>query len=135
MTLAEKQEQMIGKINGYGDCFEQYSYLIVKSGHLPQLAAEKRTQENLVSGCQSVVWLALTVEAGMLRIEGDSDTLILRGVIQLLRELLDGEPAAEAATLHVRLFEETELGATFTSDRSTGIKSMLRMIREAARLA
>jgi len=132
MTLEEKQTRMIAEINKLGDCFEQYAYLIFKSGQLPPMPEALRTDENLVSGCQSVVWLSLSVADGRMYLEAATDTLIIAGVLQILRELLEGEPAAEIAGLNIRLFSETELSATFTSDRNTGVKSILKRIQETA---
>ncbi len=57
MTLEEKQEQLIAQINAIGDCFDQYSYLIVRSHDLPPYPEEYRTEEYLVKGCQSKVWI------------------------------------------------------------------------------
>lgn len=120
---------MIQSINAMGDCFDQYSYLIVKAQQLPAMPEEHKTQEALVPGCQSQVWLYVWTEKGNVHLMADSDTLILRGVLQILRELFDGESVAEVSTLQVRLFQETELAATFTSDRNTGVQTILRRIQ------
>ncbi len=120
---------MIQNINAMGDCFDQYSYLIVKAQQLPAMPEERKTQEALVPGCQSQVWLYVWTETGNVHLMADSDTLILRGVLQILRELFDGERVAEVLALQVRLFRETELAATFTSDRNTGVQTILRRIQ------
>jgi cysteine desulfuration protein SufE len=130
MTLAEKQEEMIRRINEVGDYFDQYNYLVVKAQSLPEMSPEKKKDENLLSGCQSLLWLSVKAEDGRLHMEADSDTLILRGVLELLRELFDGEKIEEIQALPVRLFEETELAATFTSDRNTGIKTIIQKLKE-----
>ena len=130
MTLAEKQEEMIQRIKAVGDCFDQYNYLVVKAQSLPEMTPENKKDENLVSGCQSLLWLFVKAEEGYLHMEADSDTLILRGVLEILRELFDGEKIEEIQALPVRLFEETELAATFTSDRNTGIKTIIQKLKE-----
>ena len=132
MTLVEKQNQMISEINALGDCFDQYAYLLVKAQELPGLPAEFLTPENHVNGCQSDVWLIIHTGNGRLSIEADSDTLILRGVLRILQELFEDAPLAEAASLNVCLFTDTELGATFTSDRNTGVKTILKRIADTA---
>lgn len=129
MTLAERQNQMIEAINALGDCFDQYSYLLIKAQELAGLPEDRKTAEALIPGCQSQVWLYVWRENGRIRFEGDSDTLILRGVLKILMELLDGQSAEEVAGLPVRLFQETELAATFTSDRNTGVRSILKRIQ------
>ena len=70
MTLSEKQNAMIAEINGLGDCFEQYSYLLVKSQELPSMPENLHNGETLVPGCQSKVWLS--VRTAHERVRGSS---------------------------------------------------------------
>lgn len=129
MTLSEKQNQMIQEINALGDCFDQYHYLIIASQQLAPMPEEHKNSTTLVPGCQSQVWLYTQVQDGTLYMEADSDTLILRGVLKLLYQLFQGEKICDIAELPVTLFQETELAATFTSDRNTGLQSILRHIQ------
>lgn len=129
MTLAEKQCRLIEQINSVGDCFDQYSYLLVRAGQLAAMPDCRKTEDRLVAGCQSKVWLQLSVHQGRLSMEADSDTLILRGVLAVLIELLDGEKASEVAVLPITLLQETELAATFTSARTAGMTSILKRIQ------
>ena len=78
MTLEEKQEQLIAQINAIGDCFDQYSYLIVRSHDLPPYPEKYRTEEYLVKGCQSKVWIHTAFPGGELRLDCDSDTVLLK---------------------------------------------------------
>lgn len=130
MALAEVQMQMIETINALGDCFDQYNYLIVSAQNLPPMSDRHKNDRTLVHGCQSKVWIYTAVRDGRLWLEGDSDTLILRGVLALLRQLFHGKPMEEVRQLEVTLFQKTELAATFTSDRNTGLQSILRRIQE-----
>lgn len=132
MTLAQRQKEMIDEINAVGDCFDQYSYLILQSGLLPPFPEERRREEHLVRGCQSRVWLHTWTEGRRFRLQADSDTLIIRGVLTLLIRLLDGVDAREVAETELTLLRETELAATFTSDRSSGMGAVLRQIRQSA---
>lgn len=132
MTLAQRQKEMIDEINAVGDCFDQYSYLILQSGLLPPFPEERRREEHLVRGCQSRVWLYPWKEDGRFRLRADSDTLIIRGVLALLIRLLDGADAREVSETELTLLQETDLAATFTSDRSSGMGAVLRQIRKSA---
>lgn len=132
MTLAQRQKEMIDGINAVGACFDQYSYLILQSGLLPPFPEECRREEHLVRGCQSRVWLHTWTENGSFHLRADSDTLIIRGVLTLLIRLLDGADAREVAATELTLLRETELAATFTSDRSSGMGAVLRQIRQSA---
>ena len=128
MTLSEKQTVMIEAINNLGDCFEQYSYLLIKAQQLPPMDESLHISEHLVRGCQSKVWLYMKKTDGRVYFDADSDTLILKGVLQLLRELLWGEKSVDISALEIKLFSETELAATFTSDRNTGLKEIIKML-------
>lgn len=132
MTLAQRQKDMIAGINAVGDCFDQYSYLILQSGLLPPFPGERRREEYLVKGCQSRVWLYTWTEEGRFHLRADSDTLIVRGVLALLIRLLDGADPREVAAAELTLLRETELAATFTSDRSSGMRAVIRRIQESA---
>lgn len=133
MTLDEKQSNLIDTINETGDCFDQYALLLVKAQELPQIPDERMIPEALVRGCQSRVWFYLHEEDKKVYMDADSDTLILRGVLAILKELIDGESMEEVADLEIRIFEETELGATFTSDRNTGVRTIIKKIQEFCR--
>lgn len=66
--------------------------------------------------------------------QADSDTMLIRGVLAVLIDLLEGTPANEVAETEITLLQETELSATFTSDRTSGMRSILRQIRASAQL-
>lgn len=132
MTLEEKQEQLIAQINAIGDCFDQYSYLIVRSHDLPPYPEEYRTEEYLVKGCQSKVWIHTAFPDGVLRLDCDSDALILKGVLAILHDLAEGASARELAELEWSFLDRTELGATFTSARSAGMRRVLQTLHQDA---
>ena len=110
MTLEEKQEQLIAQINAIGDCFDQYSYLIVRSHDLPPYPEKYRTEEHLVKGCQSKVWIHTAFPGGELRLDCDSDALILKGVLAILRDLTEGASARELAALEWSFLDRTGVG-------------------------
>ena len=132
MTLEERQEQLIAQINTIGDCFDQYSYLIVRSHDLPPYPEKYRIEEYLVKGCQSKVWIHTAFPGGVLHLDCDSDALILKGVLAILRELAEGTSARELAALEWSFLDRTELGATFTSARSAGMQRVLQTLHQDA---
>ena len=115
------QTALIREFQELGDGFEQYAYLIELAALLPPMAPEEKTEERLVRGCQSHVWLALRSENGRFYATADSDTFIVKGVLYLLKKLFDGQPLAEVAAAKVRFLEETEITATFGPDRQKGL--------------
>ena len=131
MTIKECEAQMADEINALGDCLDQYSYLIAKSGQLPPMEETARDKCRLVAGCQSKVWIGVEIKAGRVHLEMDSDALVIRGVLALLGDLLEGRTVQEIIQMEpFGLFERTELAVTFSSERRQGIDSMIRQIQE-----
>lgn len=127
------QEQIVSDFQEMGDGFEQYAYLIELSVNLPALSEEKKTGDRLVKGCQSHVWLDMRAKDGIFSFEADSDTLILKGVLYLLRDIFNGQPLSEVAEARVWFFEQTEIMATFDADRQKGIGYIIRELQNFAR--
>ena len=132
MTIAGRQDAIVETINSLGDGFEQYSYLIFRAGQLPPMTSEYKTDEALVAGCQSIVWLRLNVVDGIMNMQADSDTLIIKGILAILAEIVDGCDANEIISTPITVLERTDLAATFESERLTGIRSILKSIRDRA---
>lgn len=132
MTIAGRQDAIVEAINSLGDGFEQYSYLIFRAGQLPPMTSEYKTDEALVAGCQSIVWLRLNVVDGIMNMQADSDTLIIKGILAILAEIVDGCDANELISTPITVLERTDLAATFESERLTGIRSILKSIRDRA---
>ena len=130
--IDEIQGRIVEDFQEMGDGFDQYAYLIELSVQLPGLPEERKTAEKLVKGCQSHVWLDMRSEVGMFRFDGDSDTLILKGVLYLLRDVFDGQPLKEVAEGRVWFFEKTEIMATFDADRQKGIGYIIRAMQSFA---
>ena len=131
-SIDEKQAKIAQDFQGLGDGFEQYAYLIELSVALPPLPEEKKTDDRLVKGCQSHVWLDLRVEDGRFFFDADSDTLILKGVLYLLRDVFGGQPPEAVAAAEVWFFGKTEIMAPFGADRQKGIGYIIRHIQEFA---
>lgn len=131
-AIDELQQEIVSDFELMGDGFGQYSYLIELSVTLPPLAEEKKTGDRAVKGCQSHVWLATRVEDGLFFFDGDSDTLILKGVLVLLQSIFNGQRAEEVARARVWFFEKTEIMAIFDADRQKGIGYIIRTLQELA---
>ena len=126
------QRELIQQFQGLGDGFDQYAFLIELAGLLPPLAREMKTPERAVRGCQSYVWLDLSIDEGLFRMDADSDTYIIKGILYLLRRMFDGQPPAAVAAAHLTIFEETEITATFGADRQKGVGRVIEDIQRFA---
>lgn len=130
--INEIQEKIVSDFLEMGDGFDQYAYLIELSVQLPGLQEEKKTDDRLVKGCQSHVWLDMHTEDGAFFFDGDSDTLILKGVLFLLRDIFCEQPLKEVAQAKIWFFDETEIMTTFDADRQKGIGYIIRTMQEFA---
>lgn len=124
------QKELIEEINSTGDGFEQYSYLLELSLDLPESSENLKREENLIKGCQSKVWISMRIDDdGKLKIEADSDTLIMRGLLMILYRMFEGQKMNDIADVKVSIFEDTELFAGFDSVRQKGIGYIIKEIQ------
>lgn len=133
MTLRERQAVLVEQVNRLGDCFDQYAFLVSRAALLPRAPDGLHAEEYLVKGCQSRVWLRLSGDGdGALHLEADSDTLILKGVLELFAGLVAGSTPEEIAADPWDFLDRTELTVTFPSARMAGLASIVQRIRDAA---
>ncbi len=120
---------------------DQFEYLIELGRLMPPLPPEAHTDDRLVPGCQSKVWLDMRTDGGgpdaVIRIAADSDAHITKGLVAFLVSLYSGQPAARVVeTDALALFRDLGLGQHVTSKRANGLRSMVDRIQaEAARVA
>ncbi len=126
--LAQLREELAE----FEDGFERYSYLVELAALLPPYPQAYRTPECLVQGCQSRVWLNAYSEDGKFFFDADSDTLIIKGVLLLLQDVLCGVPLEEAAGLRTDLLQEAGLSGVFSDTRQKGIGAAIEMLRDSA---
>jgi len=113
---------------------EKYLYVIELGAQLDPLADENRQAQNLISGCQSQVWIVMNKAGnGQLDFVGDSDAAIVKGLLAVVFSLYHGLTAEEVMALDVRpFFGELELSQHLTPSRSQGLEAMIRAIRAKA---
>lgn len=134
-TIAQKQDELSDELRELGDSFDQYSYLITLACQLPDWPEAEKTEDRLVKGCQSKVWLKADFSTGRLALSADSSTMIVKGILKLLIDLLNGHTAQEVAQTDITFLQDTELMETFETSRQKGIGYILKVIRDAAQAA
>jgi cysteine desulfuration protein SufE len=116
------------------DWEDRYRYIIELGQALPPLAAAERSAENKVHGCVSQVWLVSEPEGANLRYRGESDAMIVRGLVAVLIALYSGRPAHEIAeTDAIAIFDRLGLREHLTTQRSNGLVAMVKRIRDEAK--
>lgn len=127
------QDVIVDKFAQAGDALNQFTYLMEYASTFPELPEARKNSEALVRDCQSQVWLYLQERDGRLSIEADSDTLMVRGILGIVREMFDGQPLREVAATEVTFIARTDLAQVFDSKRVRGIASIVSRIKEFAR--
>lgn len=127
-------DQIIDDFSVLDDWEDRYRYIIELGRKLEPLPDAERTPANKVQGCASQVWLSTHLENGRFHFIGDSDAMIVRGLIAILIAMYSGKSAAEIAQIDAeKTFARLELSGHLTSQRSNGLRSMVSRIRSDAR--
>lgn len=139
MTVSAEFEEIVDNFELFDDWEDRYRYVIELGRSMPELPDGQKTAETKVDGCVSQVWLVPEVKANgggedCLYFQGDSDAMIVRGLIAVLRALYCGQPLSEVP----RIDAQAELGrldleSHLSSQRSNGLKAMVRRINDLAR--
>lgn len=115
------------------DWEDRYRYIIELGQALPPLAPEERSEANRVHGCVSQAWLVSSEDGENLTYRGESDAMIVRGLVAILVAIYSGRPAREIAqTDAIALFDELGLREHLTTQRSNGLVAMVNRIRSEA---
>ena len=96
MTIKETQAEIIEEFEMFSDWMEKYEYLIELGKDLPIIDEKYKTEENLIKGCQSQVWLHAVMQDGNMIFSADSDAIITKGIIALMVRVLSGHSWAVA---------------------------------------
>lgn len=135
MTLEEKKQQVIEYFSLYEEWLDKYEYLIELGKALEPFPEEKRTEDRLIKGCQSRVWLDASLQEGRLYFQADSDAIITKGIISLLIGVYSGRTPEEIAADDFGFIAEIGLKENLSPTRANGLVSMIERIKEIARNA
>jgi len=132
MTLQERKEQIIDDFSLYDEWLDKYEYLIELGKALPPYPEDKKTDERLIKGCQSRVWLDTQMESGTLVFTADSDAIITRGIISLLISVYSGRTPQEILEDDFSWLDTIGLKQNLSPTRANGLLSMIETIRKKA---
>ena len=123
------QEEIIEEFSMFDEWLDKYDYLIGLSETLPPIAPEHRTNQYLIEGCQSRVWIDARMEDGRIRFTADSDAIITKGIIALLIRVLDGRTPREVLDTELYFIDAIGLSANLSPTRSNGLLAMVKQMR------
>ena len=131
-TLKEAQDEVIEEFSMYDDWLDKYSVLIEMGNSLESFPEELKTEDRLIKGCQSRVWLDAQIKDGRVIFRADSDALITKGIIALLVSVYSGRKADEIAKDDFSFVERIGLKENLSPTRANGLVSMIDTIKRKA---
>ena len=135
MTLFETENEIISEFSMFDDWLDKYEYIIDLGKSLDSFPESSKTDEKLIKGCQSRVWLDWKTEDGKLYFQADSDAIITRGIISLLIRIYSGRTPEEILASDFSVVEKIGLKQNLSPTRANGLLSMIDTIRSAAAAA
>ena len=129
MTIQESQDEIIADFELFGDWMEKYEYIIQLGKELPLIEERYKTEENLIKGCQSKVWLHADYREGKLFFSADSDAVITKGLVSMVIRVLSDHTPTEITAAEIYFIDAIGLRNHLSSTRSNGLLSMLKQIK------
>ena len=129
MSINEIQEEIIEEFDLFDDWMDRYEYIIDLGKKLPLIDASLKTEERLIKGCQSLVWLNAKQEEGKIIFTADSDAIITKGIIALLVRVLSGQKAKDIAETELYFIDKIGLKEHLSPNRSNGLVSMVNQMK------
>jgi cysteine desulfuration protein SufE len=129
MTIIEIENQIISEFENFEDWIDKYNYLIEIGKTLPLIDEKYKTDNNLISGCQSKVWLHASYNGNMITFEADSDAIITKGIVGLLIRALSGQTPDDIINAKLDFIETIGLKEHLSPTRSNGLVSMVKQMK------
>lgn len=123
------QEEIIEEFSVFDDWLDKYDYLISLSDQLPAIDPAHRTEQYLINGCQSRVWIDAREEEGKILFSADSDAIITKGIIALLIRVMNNRTAEEVLGMDLYFIKEIGLEANLSPTRSNGLLAMIKQMK------
>lgn len=128
-TINELQDEIIEEFNGFDDWMDKYQLLIDLGNEQEELDAKYKTDDNLIDGCQSRVWLQADLVDGKIIFQAESDALIVKGIISLLIKVVSGHTPDEILDSDLYFIEKIGLKEHLSPTRSNGLLAMVKQMR------
>lgn len=129
MSINELQDQVIDEFSVFDDWMDKYALLIDLGNSLPPLDERYKTESNLIEGCQSRVWLQADYVDGKVIFRGESDAVIVKGIVSLLIQILSGHTPQEIIDADLYFIERVGLKEHLSPTRSNGLVAMVKQMR------
>ncbi len=128
-SIEQKQQEIVDEFSVFDDWMDKYAHLIEQGKELSGLEEENRTDNNVISGCQSKVWLHADYKDGKLYFKADSDAILTKGLVALVIRVFSGEEPDTIINTNPWFIKEIGLEENLSPTRSNGLTSMLKQIK------
>lgn len=133
MSINELQDEIIEEFELFDDDWEgKYEYIIDLGKKLSPMSEDLKTEDNIIKGCQSVVWLSAKFENGVVVFEGDSQAIIVKGLVNMLLKVLSNHTPEEILNADLYFIEKIGLTSHLAQTRSNGLASMVKQMKTYA---
>ena len=132
MTIDEIQNEIIDEFSEFEDWMDRYSLIIEYGNGLAPFPVEQRTEQNRIDGCQSQVWFTAEEKNGIIYYQGDSDAILVKGMVALLIKVLSGHSAQEIVEAQLYFIDAIQLREHLSPTRSNGLVAMVKQMRAYA---
>jgi cysteine desulfuration protein SufE len=132
MEINEIQDEIIETFELFDDWEEKYEYIIDLGKKLPPMDDALKTDDNIIKGCQSVVWLSASFRDGKVYFEADSQAIIVKGLVSMLLKVLTGHSPKAILNADLYFIEKTGLTSHLAQTRSNGLASMVKQMKTYA---
>lgn len=132
MLINDIQNEIIEEFSSFDDWMDRYSLLIEYGNGLEALPEADKTDANLIDGCQSKVWFTAEMQDGKVVYHGDSDAILVKGIVALLIRVLSGHTPEDIVNTQLYFIDEISLREHLSPTRSNGLNAMLRKMIEYA---
>src|SRR5665647_163236 len=129
MTIEQVQQEIIEEFSVYTDWMDKYGYLIELGNDLKDLDPKEKIDQNLIKGCQSRVWLVAEMNDGKINFRGESDAVIVKGLVALLLRVVSGRTPNELLENNLHFIDDLGLKQHLSPTRSNGLLAMVKQIR------
>ena len=129
MTINELQDEIIDEFSAFDDWMDKYALLIDLGNSLEPLEDKYKTPQNIIEGCQSRVWLNAELNDGIITYQGESDAVLVKGIVSLLIRVLSGHTPDEILNTELYFIDKIGLKEHLSPTRSNGLVAMVKQMK------
>jgi cysteine desulfuration protein SufE len=129
MSIRELQDEIVDEFSFFDDWMQRYEHMIELGKSLPLIASAYKTDDNIIKGCQSKVWLHAELKDNKMQLTADSDAIITKGIIALLIRVFSNQKPQDVLTAETDFIDKIGLKEHLSPTRANGLLSMIKQIK------